>query len=57
MSKLREIVEMPWILLNCGFWIANAFVRGQKIKYYQWRIKRLKEKISLNQQMKKEIDR
>jgi hypothetical protein len=41
MNKLREIVEMPWVLLSCGFWMVLAFIRGQKIRYHQWRIRRL----------------
>jgi cell division protein FtsB len=41
MNKLREIVEMPWILLSCGFWMVLAFIRGQQIRYHQWRTKRL----------------
>ena len=41
MRKLREIVEMPWVLLSCGFWMVLAFIRGQNIRYQQWRTRRL----------------
>ena len=57
MSKLREIIEMPWVLLSCGFWMVLAFVRGQKIKYHQCRTRRLKEEIVLTQQKKRGLDR
>ena len=57
MSKLKDIVGMPWVLISCGFWMALAFIRGQKIKYRQWRIRRLDEKISLTHKMKRELDK
>jgi hypothetical protein len=57
MSKLREVLKIPWILISCGFWMALAFIRGQKIKYHQWRIRRLNEKIALTRQMKRELDK
>ena len=51
MSKLREIVEMPWIIISCGFWMVLAFIRGQKIKYHQWRIKHFEAEIEYYQRM------
>jgi hypothetical protein len=57
MSKLREVLKIPLILISCGFWMVLAFIRGQKIKYHQWRIRRFKEKIVLTQQMKSKLDK
>jgi cell division protein FtsB len=37
----KDIVELPWVLLSCGFWMVLAFIRGQKIRYQQWRMRRL----------------
>jgi len=56
MSKLREIIEMPWIIISCGFWMVLAFVRGQNIKYHQWRIKRFEEEIDHYQRVTTELD-
>jgi cell division protein FtsB len=41
MRKVRDIVEMPWVLLSCGFWMVLACIRGQKIRYQQWQTRRL----------------
>jgi cell division protein FtsB len=40
-NTLKDIVEFPWVLLSCGFWMVLAFIRGQKIRYQQWRMRRL----------------
>ena len=41
LSKLKDIVEMPWVLLSCGFWMVLAFIRGQQLRYGAWKIRRL----------------
>jgi cell division protein FtsB len=40
-NTLKNIVGFPWLLLSCGFWMVLAFIRGQNIRYQQWRMKRL----------------
>jgi hypothetical protein len=57
MSKLREIIEMPWIIISCGFWMVLAFIRGQKIKYHQWRTRCLEAEIDHYQRMKTDLER
>jgi hypothetical protein len=39
LNTLKDIVEFPWVLLSCGFWMVLAFIRGQKIRYQQWRMR------------------
>ncbi len=39
--KLKDIVEFPWVLLSCGFWMVLAFIRGQQGRYLDWKIRRL----------------
>jgi hypothetical protein len=57
MNKLREIVEMPWVLLSCGFWMVLAFIRGQQIRYQQWRMRRLEAQRAMQQNILRELDR
>ena len=54
MSKLKEIVEMPWVLLSCGFWMVLAFIRGQNIRYHQWRTRHLEVE---TKRLEAEVDR
>ena len=54
MSKLRDIVELPWVLLSCGFWTVLAFIRGQKIRYQEWQTRRLEAQ---TRRLKAELDR
>ena len=39
--KVREIIEVPWLILNCGFWATLATFRGFKTRYLAWRINKL----------------
>ena len=64
MSRLRDIVEMPWVLLSCGFWMAIAFIRGQQLRYGEWRMRRLEAQtrcleaeLDLNQRMTRDLER
>ncbi len=64
MSKLKDIVAMPWVLLSCGFWMVLAFIRGQKIRYQQWRMRRfeaqtrrLKAELDRSQRMTRDLER
>ncbi len=64
LSKLKDIVEMPWVLLSCGFWMVLAFIRGQKIQYQQWQTRhleaqtrRLKAELDRSQRMTRDLER
>jgi hypothetical protein len=57
LSKLKDIVEFPWVLLSCGFWMVLAFIRGQKIRYQEWRIRRLEAERDRYQRMTRDLER
>ena len=57
MRKLRDIIAMPWVLLSCGAWMSIAFIRGQKIRYRQWRMRRLEAERDLYQRMTRDLER
>ena len=48
---------MPWVLLSCGAWMSIAFIRGQKIRYRQWRMRRLEAERDLYQRMTRDLER
>jgi len=41
-SFLKNIVQTPWLLLSCGTWVVIAFLRGQRLRYHKWKLRRLK---------------
>jgi hypothetical protein len=57
LSKLKDIVEFPLVLLSCGFWMVLAFIRGQKIRYQEWRIRRLEAERDRYQRMTRDLER
>ena len=64
LSKLKDIVEFPWVLLSCGFWMVLVFIRGQKIRYQQWQARRfeaqtrrLKAELDRSQRMTRDLER
>jgi hypothetical protein len=52
--KLRDIVEFPWVLLSCGFWMLLAFIRGQQLQYGEWKTRRLEAQ---TRRLEAELDR
>jgi hypothetical protein len=63
-NTLRDIVEMPWALLSCGFWMVIAFIRGQKIRYQEWQTesleaqtRRLEAELDRSQRMTRDLER
>ncbi len=57
LSKLREIIAMPWVLFSCGAWMSIACIRGQKIRYRQWRMRRLETERDRYQRMARDLER
>ena len=57
LRKLRGIIEMPWVLLSFGAWMSIAFIRGQKIRYRQWRMRRLETERDRYQRMTRDLER
>jgi hypothetical protein len=57
LSKVKEIVAMPWVLCSCGAWMGLAFLRGQHIRYEQWRIRRLEAERDRAQRMTRDLER
>jgi len=57
MSKLKEIVEMPWVLLSCGFWMVLAFIRGQQGRYLDWKVRRFEAKRDRDQRRIRDLER
>ncbi len=57
MSRLRDIVEMPWVLLSCGFWMVIAFIRGQQLRYGEWKTRRLEAERDRYQRMARDLER
>ena len=41
-STLKHIVQIPWLVLSCGAWAVLAFIRGQRLRYHEWKLRRLK---------------
>lgn len=57
LRKLRDSIAMPWVLFSCGAWMMIAFIRGQKIRYQQWRMRRLEAERDLYQRMTRDLER
>ncbi len=57
LSKLKDIVEFPWVLLSCGFWMVIAFIRGQQLRYGEWRMRRLEAERDRYQRMARDLER
>ncbi len=57
LSRLKDIVAMPWVLLSCGFWMVLAFIRGQKIRYQQWQMGRLEAERDRYQRRARDLER
>ncbi len=57
MNTLKEIVEFPWVLFSCGFWMVLAFIRGQKIRYHQWRMRRLEAERDRYERRARDLER
>jgi hypothetical protein len=56
-STLKDIVQFPAVLLSCGFWMVLAFIRGQQIRYQQWRTRRLEAERDRYQRMARDLER
>ncbi len=39
--KIKEIIELPWLLVSCGAWAILATYREQKMRYLEWRHRQL----------------
>ena len=39
--KLKEIMELSWLLLSCGAWAILATYREQKVRYLKWRYRQV----------------
>ena len=50
-DKLKEIIEIPWVLLETGFWAAVATYRDIRVRYLAWRIRRVKQEINTDKEM------
>jgi hypothetical protein len=57
LSKWKEIVAMPWVVCSCGAWMGLAFLRGQHIRYEQWRIRHLEAERDHAQRMTRDLER
>jgi len=44
-SKLLEMIQVPWILLETGFWATLATYRGMQIRYLKWKSNRINSDI------------
>ncbi len=42
-GQLKEIIEVPWILLETGFWAIKATGQYLYGRYLKWRIGRLED--------------
>jgi len=45
LQVLKEYIQVPWILLECGYWMMTAFINNMINRYYLWRTKRYKYEI------------
>ncbi len=57
LSRLQDIVEMPWVLLSCGFWMVIAFIRGQQLRDGAWKTRRLEAERDRYQRMTRDLER
>lgn len=57
LNRLKDIVEFPWVLLSCGFWMVLAFVRGQQGRYLDWKVRRFEAKDDRNQRRIRDLER
>ncbi len=57
MSRLKDIVAMPWVLLSCGFWMVLAFIRGQQLRYGAWKIRHLEAERDRYQRRARDLER
>ncbi len=61
-SKLKEIMEAPWLLLSCGYWATLATYQDLKVRYLSWRNQQVESecdqyKSKLEEQLNKRHDR
>ena len=49
-DKLKEIIEIPWVLLETGFWATVATYRDIRVRYLEWRIRRVEQEINADKQ-------
>ena len=50
-DKLKEIIEIPWVLLETGFWATVATYRDIRVRYLEWRIRRVQQEINVDERV------
>ena len=57
--KLLEVIQIPWILIETGFWAILSTYRGMQIRYLKWKKSRMNkdlEKMEIENKDKSDVN-